>query len=153
MGGWTAQRYAPELWLLIIGHKHLKPKCIHDPEVLEAFSNKYMYLSCISFINSIKTASLRWHSPMLDDISVVKTWDKVNSGMIKMYDAEVLGKLPVMQHALFGSLLPFPTTEEDPELKRALEEEGLPEPDAHGHIHAKTEKGWTMDCCGIPGKG
>jgi serine/threonine-protein phosphatase 2A activator len=109
-----------------------------------------MYLSCISFINSIKTASLRWHSPMLDDISAVKTWDKVNSGMIKMYDAEVLGKLPVMQHALFGSLLRFPTAEEDPELQDA--EQDLPEPDEHGHIHVKGEKGWTMDCCGIPGE-
>lgn len=134
------------------GHKHLKPKCIHDPEVLEAFSTQYMYLSCISFINSIKTASLRWHSPMLDDISVVKTWDKVNSGMMKMYQAEVLGKLPVMQHALFGSILPFPTPEEDPELRKALEEEAVPEPDAHGHIHVKGEPGWTMDCCGIPGE-
>jgi serine/threonine-protein phosphatase 2A activator len=64
-----------------------------------------MYFACIQFINSIKTASLRWHSPMLDDISAVKTWDKVTSGLHKMYAAEVLGKLPVMQHLLFGSIL------------------------------------------------
>lgn len=136
--------------LMSVAHKHLKPKSIHDPEVLEAFADKYMYLSCISFINSIKTASLRWHSPMLDDITAVKTWAKVNEGMMKMYDAEVLGKLPVMQHALFGSILPFPKPEDDEELRKALEEEVAIEPDAHGHIHA--DKGWAMDCCGIPGE-
>lgn len=138
---------------LEIDHKHLRPKAIHDQEILEAFNKDYMYLSCISFINSIKTASLRWHSPMLDDISAVKTWSKVNEGMKKMYKAEVLGKLPVMQHALFGSILPFPTPDQDPELKKALEEEvnDLPQPDEHGHIHVKGETGWSMDCCGIPG--
>ncbi|PPQ68465.1 hypothetical protein CVT24_005562 [Panaeolus cyanescens] len=89
------------------GHKYIKPRAIHDPEIVEEYSHNYMYFACIAFINSIKTASLRWHSPMLDDISSVKTWDKVNSGMVKMYKAEVLGKLPVVQHFLFGSILPY----------------------------------------------
>ncbi|KAF8965796.1 hypothetical protein BDZ97DRAFT_1811064 [Flammula alnicola] len=119
------------------GHKYIRPKSIHDPEIVEEYSQYYMYFACIAFINSIKTASLRWHSPMLDDISAVKTWDKVNSGMIKMYLAEVLGKLPVIQHFLFGSI--------------------LTQDDAHrGHAHAhpdlggagQREVGWG-DCCGI----
>jgi len=88
---------------------------------------------------------------MLDDISAVKTWDKVNSGMIKMYLAEVLGKLPVVQHFLFGSLLPYdgpaPPVSNDSQ-----------QDDPHrGHSHAiadaggpgQREVGWG-DCCGIP---
>ena len=118
----------------LIDHLHLRPKSIHNTEVLDEFSQHYMYLSCIAFINSIKTASLRWHSPMLDDISAVKTWKKVNEGMQKMYRAEVVGKLPVMQHALFGTLVAF--------------EVDLPAEEEHGHRH----DGWSMDCCGIPGK-
>ncbi|PLW45792.1 hypothetical protein PCANC_00318 [Puccinia coronata f. sp. avenae] len=127
-------------------HKYLKPKSIHDPDVLEGFSNQYMYLACIQFINSIKTASLRWHSPMLDDISGVKTWDKVNSGMIKMYRAEVLAKLPVAQHFLFGTLLPFPNVDLEQIDKKTDESLVV---DHAGHLHVKGQQGWG-ECCGIP---
>lgn len=49
------------------------------------------------------------HSPKLNDISFVphQLWEKVNAGMIKMYNLEVLEKFPVIQHTLFGSIYPF----------------------------------------------
>ena len=146
-------------------HKYLRPKAIHDADILEEFSKDYMYLSYIRYINSvstvflllfiqhltssenalqIKTASLRWHSPMLDDISGVKSWDKVNSGMLKMYQAEVLAKLPVAQHFLFGQLLPYPET---PELETHHSESDV-HIDEHGHLHVRGEAKFG-DCCGI----
>ena len=91
----------------LYSHPHLRPKSIHDEDVLGEYGEEYMYLGCIQFINSIKTtAGLRWHSPMLDDISGALNWAKVNKGMILMYEKEVLGKLAVMQHFMFGALLP-----------------------------------------------
>ncbi|KAH7337654.1 Phosphotyrosyl phosphatase activator [Rhizoctonia solani] len=151
-GVWGLDDYhfLPFLWGSgqLVGHPHLRPKSIHNAEVIEEFSQHYMYFACIQFINSVKTASLRWHSPMLDDISGVKTWDKVNSGMIKMFDAEVLGKLPVAQHFLFGSIIRRPEGI-NPHAEDATN-------DPHwGHAHAgvgavgQAHSGWG-DCCGIP---
>lgn len=130
--------------IYLIDHKYIRPKSIHDQDTVEEFSKSYMYLACIQFINQVKTsASLRWHSPMLDDISACKTWIKVNQGMIKMYKAEVLGKLPIMQHFMFGSLINF-----EGGVDNAEEEE-----DECGHNHHQDTfaKGQEYpDCCGIP---
>ncbi|KAJ4490067.1 Phosphotyrosyl phosphatase activator [Lentinula aciculospora] len=155
-GVWGLDDYhfLPFLWgsAQLRGHKYIRPKSIHDAEIVEEYAKEYIYFACIQFINSIKTASLRWHSPMLDDISAVKSWDKVNSGMIKMYKAEVMNKLPVMQHFLFGSILRYEGPPPSPEMEGD---------DAHaGHVHPHThgvdlggagqrEVGWG-DCCGIP---
>ena len=67
-----------------------------------------MYFGSIRFIKSVKKgAPFGESSPMLNDISAVPSWDKVTSGLMKMFKAEVIGKFPVIQHLKFGSILAF----------------------------------------------
>ncbi|GAV90615.1 PTPA domain-containing protein [Cephalotus follicularis] len=89
----------------LIDHKYMKPKSVHNQDILDNFSNEYMYLSCIAFVRKVKKGLFAEHSPLLDDISGVPNWNKVNTGLLKMYKVEVLQKVPIMQHFLFGSLL------------------------------------------------
>ncbi|CAN6479998.1 unnamed protein product [Victoria cruziana] len=89
----------------LVDHKYMKPKSIHNHDILDNFSHEYMYLACVAFVKKVKKGALAEHSPMLDDISGVPTWNKVNSGMLKMYKAEVLEKVPIMQHFLFGWII------------------------------------------------
>ena len=71
-------------------HKHIRPRSIHSAEVMEGFRDQYMYLGCIQFIMDVKSgAPFAEHSPMLNDISNVKTWKQVNDGLKKMYLGEV----------------------------------------------------------------
>ncbi|KAK3001536.1 hypothetical protein RJ639_021079 [Escallonia herrerae] len=89
----------------LIDHKYMKPKSIHNDDILENFSNEYLYLSCILFVKKVKKGPFAEHSPLLDDISGVPNWNKVNSGLLKMYKVEVMEKVPIMQHFLFGWLI------------------------------------------------
>ncbi|KAK3229906.1 hypothetical protein Dsin_001787 [Dipteronia sinensis] len=63
----------------LIDHKYMKPKSIHNHDILDNFSNEFMYLSCIAFIKKVKELFAE-HSPLLDDISGVPNWNKVNCG-------------------------------------------------------------------------
>lgn len=83
--------------------------------LVEREKNENMYFSAIAFIYEVKRGPFWEHSPMLFDISGIKDgWGKINKGMLKMYNAEVLSKFPVVQHFPFGSLFRW---EKDPEAK------------------------------------
>uniref|UniRef100_G3MTA7 Serine/threonine-protein phosphatase 2A activator n=2 Tax=Amblyomma TaxID=6942 RepID=G3MTA7_AMBMU len=110
-GVWSLDDYQflPFIWgsAQLIDHPTLEPKSFTTPSIVEAYSDDYMFMGCINFISKMKTGPFYEHSNQLWNISGVPSWSKVNQGLIKMYKAEVLGKFPVIQHVVFGNLLPF----------------------------------------------
>ncbi|MCJ1444525.1 MAG: Serine/threonine-protein phosphatase 2A activator 1 [Stictis urceolatum] len=84
------------------------PGNVAKTKVVEQERHRNLYFEAIGFIYDVKKGPFWEHSPTLYDISGVRAgWAKINKGMLKMYDAEVLGKFPVVQHFPFGSLFSF----------------------------------------------
>lgn len=94
------------------------PGDVSKKNIVERERQINMYFSAIGFIYDVKKGPFWEHSPILFDISGVRAgWAKINKGMLKMYNAEVLSKFPVVQHFPFGSLFRWekdPTAVEPP---------------------------------------
>ncbi|KAL8901030.1 MAG: hypothetical protein Q9192_000751 [Flavoplaca navasiana] len=138
----------------LLHHPYIRPLSIHNELVLEEEGDEYIYLDMVrETMVSKSVKGLKWTQPMLDDISGAKNWEKVEQGMRRMFVKEVLGKLPVMQHFLFGSLVPAAqgmSREEEigvnPEEKEPEGGEMVVAQDGVKHVHRSDAWG---DCCGI----
>jgi len=70
-----------------------------------------LYFLSIMRIREVKHGPFHEHSSQLYSIATgVATWKKVNSGLFKMYEAEVLGKRVVVQHLPLGGILEWSVT-------------------------------------------
>ncbi|KAJ1928146.1 Serine/threonine-protein phosphatase 2A activator 1 [Tieghemiomyces parasiticus] len=90
-----------------LGSPYPDPSIIANVNLAKKLSAKYMLMRCIEFITQVKVGPFFEHSPILNDISGVPYWKKVNQGLQKMYVGDVLSKFPVVQHLPFGTLIPI----------------------------------------------
>jgi len=85
----------------------LAPDDFPREAIVSEFHDRYLFLEAVHFILQSKQGPFSEHSNKLWNISGVQLWEKVHTGLIKMYHAEVLVKFPIVQHFYFGSILPF----------------------------------------------
>lgn len=98
------------------GHSSIRPGDVLADSVRTAHGSDFMYLEAIQFVTEVKHgAAFAEHSPLLHDLTLLPTWDKVNSNMRKAYLREVLGKRVVMTHTQFGTALPCSWTPSVPQ--------------------------------------
>jgi serine/threonine-protein phosphatase 2A activator len=88
-GAWGLDDYffLPFYWgsAQLIEHKFLTPMSIHDEHLVRIYKTSYMYFASIAFILQVKASSLNETAPILSSISQICRWEKINSGLMKMY--------------------------------------------------------------------
>ena len=90
----------------LINNKEITPKGVLDDNILKMYKDEYIYLDCVDYIKSVKSgASFSQYAPILESITNAKNWEKIAKGLVKMYQDDVLGKIVIIQHFYFGSVL------------------------------------------------
>mmetsp|Transcript_25690 Transcript_25690/g.37878 ORF Transcript_25690/g.37878 Transcript_25690/m.37878 type:complete len:429 (+) Transcript_25690:203-1489(+) len=90
---------------LVNNPRGISPDSIHDRDIMAEFHEQYMYFGCIRYIKFLKKGVPFFESsPMLNDISSLPSWTKVSSGLLRLFEGEVLDKFPVVQHFVFGNI-------------------------------------------------
>ncbi|GAA6058973.1 hypothetical protein JCM10212_001683 [Sporobolomyces blumeae] len=101
----------------LIDHPTLRPSHILQPRLLAPLSSSFLLPSSILHIHTLKTGPFAEHSPLLHQIATtVPNWNKVQSGLWKMYKEEVLNKVPVVQHLRFGALVRWTSMDSEQDL-------------------------------------
>ncbi|KAJ8518454.1 hypothetical protein ONZ45_g4469 [Pleurotus djamor] len=86
-----------------------------------------LYFMSITRIHEVKNGPFHEHSSQLYAIATgVPNWRKVNSGLFKMYEAEVLAKRVVVQHIPLGGILEWDSSA----------------PVDAGNVHINTQAPW-----------
>ncbi|KAJ3213701.1 Serine/threonine-protein phosphatase 2A activator [Clydaea vesicula] len=110
-------QFLPYIWgsgqMVLKPKNNIKPSDTTNKALASELKDENLYFSAINYINETKNGPFFEHSPILYDISGVLSWSKVNTGLLKMYQNEVLLKFPVIQHLHFGSLIVFDTVSND----------------------------------------
>ncbi|CAD8166117.1 unnamed protein product [Paramecium pentaurelia] len=92
---------------LIQNEDGILPDCIIKDNIIKNYKAEYMFFQCIDFINNVKKGPFHEHSPILHSLTNLTGWEKVCSGLLKMFQGEVLFKHPVIKHTYFGTIVEF----------------------------------------------
>ncbi|XP_055589721.1 uncharacterized protein LOC129741930 [Uranotaenia lowii] len=108
-GVWSLDdfQFVPFIWgsAQLAVNSPIEPAHFVEDKIIDEHKKELMFVSCIDYIRQVKTGHFAEHSNQLWSISAVPSWGKICTGLIKMYQKEVLSKFPVIQHVYFGSIL------------------------------------------------
>jgi serine/threonine-protein phosphatase 2A activator len=85
------------------------PSSIVDDVTVQRMRNDWIYFSMIAWIRDNKRGPFHEHSSVLYNVSGLEDWRRITGGMMKMYEGEVLHKINIVQHLLFGHHFPYPS--------------------------------------------
>lgn len=108
-GAWSVDDYVCLPFVFgssqLIGNENITPANVIDPTVSKNNKDEYSYCRWIDYLYHDKVGPFAEHSRMLYSLRNLPHFTKLNGGMIKMYQGEVMDRFLVVQHFRFGTIL------------------------------------------------